>query len=175
MITGDIIQAITNEVKYFLEGKGSYVLDTNLRNDITYSLPLVVIKVKPSQDSARLPGNGITRMGYDIIFDVYNYEPGSYNNDDGGYSSSLMDFIDSFRVFMCSENWLTNDMIALTSNYGFRMEFQGIQDAEPLEGNDTLYLGQKFTFDAIAFDNLTNATYDFPDDSGTISGTIVFQ
>jgi hypothetical protein len=175
MITADIIHAIQTEIKYYLDGVGSYVLDTNLANDISFALPLIVIEIKQAPDSARLPGNGITRIDYDIVFRVYNFEPGAYNDEDGGYSASLMDFIDATRQYLCNEVWQTNEMKAITDNYGFRMEFQGIQDAEPLEGEETLYLGQKLTFASIAFDQTTNSTYDMLDQSGTITGNVVFN
>ena len=175
MITSDIIHALQQELKYFMNGQGTYLLDTNLKDDISFNLPLIILEIKTAPESGVMLGNRLTRMEYEIILRVYTIEQGAYNDDDGGYSASLMDFLDSTRQYFCNEVWQTNEMKALTDNYGFRMEFQGVSDAEPLEGEATIHLGQRFTFASIAFDTNTNSTYDYFDANGSVVGTVNFE
>jgi hypothetical protein len=175
MITGDIIHAVLEEIKYFLNGQGTYILDTQIKEDIEYEFPLIIFEFGDGGDSARLPGNGITRIDYDIALRIYNFEPNAYSDEDGGYSSSLLNIIDNVRVFFCNENWQTNEMKALTDKYGFRMEFQGLNKAEPISANDNLVMGYRLLFATIAFDQLTNSTYDMTFGSGNIAGSVVFE
>jgi hypothetical protein len=176
MITGDITHALLEEIKYFLNGQGTFILDTQIKDDMEYSFPLVILELGDAGESSRLPGNGISRIDYDVAFRVYNYEPNAYSDDDGGYSSSLLDIIDKTRDFFCNEIWQTNEMKALTDKYGFRMEFQGMNKAEPMPANDTMVMGYRLNFSTIGFDQLTNASYDADMPlTGSVTGTVVFQ
>ena len=175
MITASIITALLGEIKYFLNGVGTYILDVDVKDDIAYEMPLVIFELGDGGLSSGLPGNGITRMDYDISFRIYNFEPNMYDDVDGGFSAGLLDIIDKVRVFLCNEVWLTNEMKALTDNFGFRMEWQGLTKAEPIQSNENLVMGYKLNFESISFDQLTNASYDMLDQSGTVTGTVTFR
>ena len=95
-------------------------------------------------------------------------------NQQDKYIESHLDIIDKVRVFLCNEIWLTNEMKALTDNFGFRMEWQGLTKAEPIQSNENLVMGYRLNFESISFDQLTNASYDMLDQSGDVTGTVTF-
>jgi hypothetical protein len=178
MILSDIIHAITEELKYFFIDKaGTVILDTQLADDATYDFPLCIIETDDDSESARLPGNGLTRIDLNFTFRVYNYEPNAYNDDDGGYSTTLLDIIDQVRQYFENETWYTQEMVDLTTNYGFRLTFGGSTKAEPITNQEgKIALGRRITFMSIAYDQETRST-DLMNitHKGTNSGTVVFQ
>jgi hypothetical protein len=177
MILGDIVHAIQTELKYlFLDREGSVIIDTDLKDDIAYNMPLCIIEIGDGAESARLPGNGISRLDFDFALRVYNYEPNAYNEDDGGYATSLLDIVDIVRNYFENEAWQTQEMVDLTSKYGFRLTFTGLNKAESLQSDDKIIMGYRIMFSTIAFDQLTNTYNDYiPTSPGTNTVSIVFQ
>jgi len=178
MITSSIISALMSELKYlFLDRNGTVILETHLKNDISYNMPLVILKISNASNSARLLGNGLTRFEPDIIFRIHNYEPNVYNEDDGGYSVTLVDIIDIVRVHFENEVWKTQEMVDLTTNFGFRMTFDGGPDEdEPIESGQKLTMGFRINFSTISLDSETASTTDITiSQAGTKTGTIVFE
>ena len=98
----------------------------------------------------------------------------SYLSDDNGYSASLADIVDNLRSYLEIGNWQTDEMKALLTNYGFRMEYQGTSKADALSMAEGLCLGFKHRFSSIAFDNSTSDTSN-GNTSGTKSGTVFFR
>jgi hypothetical protein len=174
-VTGTIISAIMAELKYFLNGQGTYLLDTQLKSEVNYEFPLVIFDVGNGGDSAQYPGNGLTRIDYDLTFRVYNYEPNAYDDEDYDYSSSLMDIIDNLRTFLENETWLTNKMVDLVNNFGFKMTFQGMNKAENLQSNEVLIMGYSLSFASVAFDPGTLASNDIEELTGNVSGETIIN
>ena len=178
MILSDIIHAIQEELKYFfLDKQGTVILDTELSDDASYDFPLCIIEVEDDMESGRLPGNGLTRIDLNFTFRVYAFEPGAYNESDGGYSTSLLDIIDKVRQYFENETWYTQEMVDLTTNYGFRLTFGGTSKAEPLANQEgKIAMGRRITFMSIAYDQETSSTYLMDiTQKGTNSGTVVFE
>ena len=175
MYLSDLITALSNELKsFFSDVNGSIIFDTGLGQDISASLPLCIFCLDTADESAHVSGQGATRMDYEITFSIYPWEPNSYLSDDNGYSASLADIVDNLRSFLEIGNWQTDEMKALLTNYGFRMEYQGTSKADALSMAEGLCLGFKHRFSSIAFDNSTSDTSN-GNTSGTKSGTVVFQ
>jgi hypothetical protein len=152
-ILSDIVNALFEELKYLLNGRGTQLLDTQLKQPYTGSLPLVVLALEDASSSAQLPG-GWTQIEFDFSFSIYNYEEGSYDND--VYSSSLLSIIDEVRQYFELQKWQTQAMVDLTPTYGFKMLYQGQNRAVDLEGSDNLVMGYKIQFASIAFDTLND-------------------
>jgi hypothetical protein len=175
MITGDIIYAIMQELKYlFLDKEGTVILDTQLKEDMSYNFPLCICEMDSAPESARLPGNGTTRLGYYFALRVYNFETNAYNEDDKGYATTLLDITDEVRQHFENEIWETQKMVDLTTNYGFRLTFGGINRAETLQIEDKMVMGYRLEFNTIAIDNKTNTYTDMTIENQTLTGEIVF-
>jgi hypothetical protein len=170
-----LIIALQKECKYlFLTNNGTVIFDEGLE-DYSGSLPILIIQIEDSNESARMIGNGVTRQDYEIYFSVYPFEPNSMNSDDGGYSASLTQIIDEVRVHFENEIWLVQEMIDLTSNFSFRMEYQGTSKASPLAMEKGLCIGYKHHFSSIAIDNDTTSTTDFMVTDEGVSGEVDFS
>lgn len=175
MFLSDLITAMTKELQtFFADLSGTVILDTGLAQDISGSLPLCIFCIEDSGDSAHLPGQGITRMDYELYFKIYPFEPNSYLSNDSGYSASLADVIDNLRNHLNSEIWLCQEMIDLTTNYAFRIEYQGTTKAEPLQMEAGLCIGFNHHFSSIAFDNTTQDGAN-GNTTNVNSGTVVFD
>ncbi len=174
MTSSAIVSAVLKEIKYFLDNEGTYLFDTQLEPDKLYALPLIIFDLGEASESARLPGNGITRLDYDLSFRVYNFEANAFDSDDSGYSASLIDWFDNIRQHFENEVWLTADITNLTTNYAFRMEFQGMNKAEPILQNENLVLGYKFNFASISVDQVTSSYVDMVENAFNATGTVVF-
>jgi hypothetical protein len=177
MITSSIVSALMSELKYlFLDREATIVLDTMLKDDMSYHFPLCVLEIPEAGESARLLGNGMTRLDYNFALRVYNYEPNAYNEDDEGYGVTLLDIIDIVRVHFENEVWKTQEMVNLTTNYGFRLTFGGIEKVEPLQDEEKMIMGYRLTFNTIALDSETASTTNITiSQAGTKTGTIVFE
>jgi len=177
MILGDIVHAIVEECKYlFLDMNATVILDTQLDSEKVYDMPLCIIEIGDDSESGRLPGNGITRFDLNFSLSVYNYEPNAYNDSDNGYATSLLDITDTVRNYFENEKWTTQEMVNLTSSYGFRLTFQGSNKAQDLVNDDNIVMGRTINFNSIAFDQNTNSSNDIVLASGgTATGTVVFQ
>lgn len=172
----EIINGITQELLYFVkDNEGMVILDTNLQEDMSFSFPLIIIRTNGSPESARLPGNGLTRIDWSLIFDVYTQEPDAYINDDTTGSTSHLSFSDLIRNHLESENWKTQLMVNLTANYGFRMTYSGTSQAPQLQTDDKTYLGYSHNFETIGFDSTIAYTQDMTDDTQTVVGEVEFE
>jgi len=173
MILGDIIYAITEECKYFLLGQGgTAILDTDLKQPYTDLMPLVVVEVENAGDSAQLPG-GWTRFDLDIAFNVYNYQPGAYDNS--VISASLLDIIDQIRQFFEKGIWQTNFMINLTTNYGFKILYMGQNKAPQIEGSEGIISGWKLNFSSVALDMGTSSYQNELEETQNITGETIIN
>ena len=172
----DFVSALTKELKYFASSNNmTVILDTELGGDYSASIPLCVICIEDDEESARLSGNGITRMDYNIQFYIYSLEPNAYSSEDGGSSALLLKIVDDLRNYLLIEKWQVQEMIDLTTNYGFRMQFQGAGKAPTLETEKGLCIGRALKFASIAFDQQTNASNDYLNSNQTTTGSVVFD
>ena len=174
MITSDIITGLLGELKYLLGSQGTYLLDTQLNDDFSGNFPLVILELGDDPGGVQL-GNRTTSVEYDIYMRVYNYEPNAYDSDDGGYATTQLDIIDKVRQYFENEVWQTNNMVNLTNNFAFRMEYQGRTKAEPLQADETLVMGYKLHFASMAYDLGTDSTNDFLEVNQNIAGSVNFQ
>lgn len=96
----NILFALLNESKAFLEGTGGQImLRTNFKPSKLpdYTMPLVLLSLDNAEDSFQYPG-GLTQMGWKIGFNSYNYEPDAFDDDPSEYSTNLLYFpIDAIR------------------------------------------------------------------------------
>ena len=176
MILSDITHALLQELKYlFVDIGGTFLLDTSLKEDVAYNMPLCILELGDGGESARLPGNGATRIDLDFSFRVYNYEPDAWNEEDAKFATSQLDIIDTIRNYFENEKWTTQEMVDLTTNYGFRLTFMGINKAESLQDEEKIILGYRINFSSIAIDGGTNSSYQMVDGEGTVTGTEVFE
>lgn len=96
---GEILNAIILENKALLSGTGAQtMLKTNFK---TSKLPdtngnFVLLAIEDAPDTTQFPG-GLTMCVWKWSFGSYNWEPDAYVDDDSGYSTSLLDFIDTIR------------------------------------------------------------------------------
>ena len=178
MYLSDLIAAITKELKYlFIEKAGATVIfDTGLNGDYAGSLPICIFSIEDSNESAQLSGNGITRQDYELYFKIYPFEPNAFLSDDGNYSSDLAQVVDDLRVHFTTEDWIVQEMKDLTTNYGFRMSYQGTGKAEPLTMAEGLCLGFSHHFSTIAIDqNTAHDTYPLDINTVNVSGEVDFD
>lgn len=174
----DFVQAITKETRTFMSSyNGTVILDTEIKgDDFSANFPLVILGFDSAGESGRLPGIGATRMDWDFSLRVYAFEPNAYNSDDGGSSAQLLTVIDDIRVHFENEVWMIQEMVDLTTNYGFRCTYQGTNPAEPMTTNEGICMGYKHSFASIAIDLNTNANTDNVNTgAGTNAGTVVFE
>lgn len=172
----DAINGLMRELKnYFTNIKGNAILDTEMGEDFTTDFPLCIAELNDAPDSARLPGNGASRLDYNFSLRVHAFEPNAYNSSDDGYSASLMQIVDDLRIYFTMEDWATDEMKTLVTNYGFRVTFDGITKAENLSVNEGISMGYRLNFVSIAIEAATNQSNDYPSANQSVSGTVVFS
>ena len=168
----DLIRGLTQELKTFcLTNGGMVIYDTNLHDDITFSLPLIILEVNSAKGSERLPG-GATRMCFDISLTVYSQEPDSYIDDDTIDSTSHLDYGDLVRNYFENEVWATQLMVNLVNNYDFRLTYDGTVKAQNLKTKDTTLKGFQHNFESVAYDFTVAQTDYMTDTTQGISGAI---
>jgi hypothetical protein len=171
----DIIKGLTKELKYFCEAnEGMVVLDTNMKEDIAFSLPLIVLCIDTAKTSKRLPG-GLTQMDYDIYVDVYSQAPDAYVDDDTTNSTSHLDYGDLVRNHLENEVWITQEMVDLVNNYTFRLTYSGTTKADNLKTKDSTLKGFKHTFESICYDRAIIQTIDITETAQTVVGSMEFE
>ena len=171
----DIIRGLTKELKYFCEeNDGMIVLDTNLKEDITFSLPLIVLGVDTAKSSKRLIG-GITQMDFDIYVDVYTQAPDAYIDDETTASTDHLDYGDLLRNHLENEVWITQEMVDLVNNYTFRLTYSGTTKADNLKTKDSTLKGFKHNFESICYDREIIQTTDIIETAQTVVGSVEFK
>ena len=171
----DIVKGLTKELKYFCEANGGMVIfDTNLKEDITFSLPLIVLGIDTAKSSKRLPG-GLTQMDFDIYVDVYSQAPDAYVDDDTTDSTSHLDYGDLVRNWLENEVWATQEMVNLVNNYTFRLTYSGTTKADNLKTKDSTLKGFKHNFESICYDRTISETTDIIETAQTVTGSIEFE
>ena len=172
----EIINALTQELKYFVkDNDGMVIFDTELQNDIAFSMPLIILECNETPDSARLPGNGITRMDWRFSVRIYNSEPDSYIDDDTTGSSIHINYSDLIRNYIENEKWATQLMVNLKTNYGLRFTYVGTSQAASLPTEDKTYKGYVHVFETISFDSTIASTTDMTIATQTTTGAISFE
>jgi hypothetical protein len=169
---GEILDAVLKECRAFLANKGATVIlktDFKTTNIPTYGMPLLLLDVPDGTETGMYTG-GVTHADWLFSFNSYNYEPDAYTDDTSGYSTGLLDIIDEIRRHFSFEVWLTAEMAAILTKYGFRYTLSGMLPADALEG-DGLIMGYKIVFDSIAIDVSTAAVAD----STAVLETVVQQ
>lgn len=96
---GEILDAILQESKALFSGTGSQVM---LKTDfLAKATPdnngtFLLLGIDNASDSLQYLG-GLTNCCYDFGFNSYSWEPDAYVDDNSGYSTSLLNFIDGVR------------------------------------------------------------------------------
>jgi hypothetical protein len=96
---GEIINSILLETKALLSGSGATVMmKTNFK---PARLPdnngnFVLLDLEAAPDTVMYPG-GLTRCDWKWDFGSYNWEPDAYGDDQSGFSTDLLNFIDRIR------------------------------------------------------------------------------
>jgi hypothetical protein len=178
MILTDIVQALTKELKYlFFDKEGTVLLDTEIQGEVSANFPLCILEIEDAPESARLPGNGVTRFDLNFSLRIHNFEPNAFIDDDNGYAPSLLLFVDTIRQHFENEVWKVQEMVDLTTNYAFRITFAGGPNkAEPIDTEGGIAMGYRIMFNTIAVDQITNSTTNLvPSTAGSFTGTIVFK
>lgn len=155
---GEILQAVMDECKEFLKDQGgTFILKTDYRTSklASYAMPLFLFDLVSAPDSDQWLG-GATNMGWLFGMNGYNYEPNAHNEDDGGYSSNLINFVDDLRTHFSKTQFLTQGMADILTKYCFKFTLSGIVPADALPIEDGLVMGYRIVFDSISIDNSTN-------------------
>jgi len=153
---GEIMQAVIDECKKFYEGKGgTFILKTDYDSTqlTNYTMPLCLFDVVEAPDSYQFIG-GATNMGWLFAMNSYNYSPNPTAEDDGGYSSSLLNVVDDIRRHFSIGIWLTAGMTAIAENYANSMMLSGVMPGDALD-RDGLIKGFKVMFDTASIDTDT--------------------
>lgn len=162
---GEILNAVLQECKALLEGTGAEViLKTNMKSMVkeSYSGNLILVDISDAPDSKQY-ANGLTQVDWKFGFNSYNYEPDAYVDDATGFSTKLLDFIDTIRQHFTSglvnDAWLTQGMTDIFNQYGFQYTFGGIGVAEAVE-TDGLIMGYRIDMESTALDEATLSIID---------------
>lgn len=162
---GEILNAVLLECRALLEGTGAEViLKTNLKQMTkeNYSGNFILLDVQDAPESLQYPG-GLTRMDWKFGFNSYNFEPDAYVDDQTGYATSLLNFIDMIRQHFTNglDNaaWLTQGMTDIFNLFGFQYTFGGVTVAEAVEA-DGFIMGYKIDMESTALDQGTLAIVD---------------
>lgn len=164
---GEILQAVIDECKS-LNTEGTNLLKTDYKMDklLTYSMPLCLIDLLSAPESEQMIG-GATKMDWDFAIKVYHYEPNAYLGEDGGYSTSLLNILDTFRQHFSMKIWNCDSMAYVVENYGIKFTFLGINNAEPIDP-DGLKMGYAIGFGTVAFDLET-----LPEETKSVTSSIL--
>lgn len=158
---GEITQAILDEASALLSSTGAMViLKTNFlpKKSPDNTGNFILLGIEDAPESQQYPG-GLTRMDWKWAFNSYNWEPDAYNDDHSGYSTTLLDFIDTVRQHFSlaglgRTGWLTPGMQNIFNLYGFQFTLTGLTNADAIDENG-LIMGFKIGFDSTAIDNVT--------------------
>lgn len=159
---GEILDAVLQECKALQSGTGaSVMLKTNLAamKKESYSGNFILLDIQDAQPSEQYP-NGLTRMDWKFSFNTYQFEGDAMVDDNSGYATSLLNYIDMIRRHFSSglinNLWLTQGMRDVWDNYGFQFTFGGITVADALEENGFL-MGWKIDMESTALDDETSS------------------
>lgn len=158
---GEIVSALLAECKaLFVDTPATVVLRTQFKFDNvdSYSMPFLLLDVIPGGDDVAMIG-GATMMYWNFAFNTYSHEPNSSVNDDTGQSENLLNFIDKIRRHFQIGKWLTPNMVGIENDYGFKLTFGGMHNADPIE-QDGVIMGFKSLFESAAIDTLTDQVQD---------------
>lgn len=154
---GQILQAVMNECSAFYADKGgTFILKTDYRvSDLpSYTMPLCLFDLIEAEESGQFVG-GVTKMDWVFGMNSYNHEPNPLNEPDNGYSSGLLNVVDEIRVHFSKGIWLTQGMVDILTNYGFRFTLSGVMQADALDESG-LVMGYKIVFDSMSIDLATD-------------------
>jgi hypothetical protein len=161
-MTGEILQAILDEIKAMIDGQGGTILlKTNYKpKDLpSYTMPLYLIHLVGAPESYEYPG-GLTRQEWQWALNSYNYVPNEAVDDDKAYSTDLLNVVDQTRRHFANyAQFITPGMKTILDNYGLRMTYMGITDADVIDESG-LEMGYKIDYDCVSFDSDTTALID---------------
>jgi hypothetical protein len=165
-----IIQAVSNEAKQFLNAQtddrfkgGTCVFVTDWRpNQVAEQMPLVLLDMTDSPEASQYLG-GVTRMDWVFNLNAYSTMPDSYNdNVEDPYATSLMAIIDLIREHFSTAQaigadqlgvdggWLTQEMIDITNDFGFKFTLSGVVRADALPYKTGWIKGYRVVMDSVA-------------------------
>lgn len=171
----NIINAIKKECKRLVQDhEGIVIFDTNLNDDMEFSLPLVVLECSDAPESAALP-NGVCRMDWSFRLRVYAQEPDAYADDDDRGSTDNLEVIDLIKNHFIKGVWITEAMTGLTTTYQFRMTYNGTYPAAELKTEDRAIKGFSHGFETIGFDYSVDTTVYMVDETQTVEGDFDFE
>jgi len=154
---GEIMQAVIDECKALFDGKGgTFILKTDYDStELTnYTMPLCLLDVVDADDRYRVIGGG-TDMGWILALNSYNYSPNPTAEDDGGYSSMLLNVVDEVRRHFSKGIWLTPGMTTMAEVYATSMMLSAVMAGDALD-RDGLVKGFKILFDTASVDTETS-------------------
>lgn len=154
---GEISDAVLQECKALQSGTGaSVMLKTNLAamKKESYSGNFILLDIQDAQPSEQYP-NGLTRMDWKLSFNTYQFEGDAMVDDNSGYATGLLNYIDGIREHFSSglvnNLWLTAAMTTVWETWGFQFTFGGITVADALEESGFL-MGWKIDMESTALD-----------------------
>jgi hypothetical protein len=178
----ETVQGLIDECKALFDDTGGTVLfHTQFKQDKIpgYTLPLIIIYIEDAPESGPFIG-GVTRLDWNVVLRVYSLMPNPELDIDNGYSTSLLEIIDTVRRhFTKPKIYLTQSFQDIIENYNFLMELNGIANAEPLQKNNLIVYGNDINFSCVSIDTDTGNTemslvklehvYRIPDESSFIT------
>jgi hypothetical protein len=168
-----VINALTKELKYLVkDNEGMVILDTNIKNDASFSLPLVVLECDDAPESAALMG-GLVRMDWSFRMRIYTQGPDAYADDETELSTSHLDFMDVIKNHFIKGVWKTKLMYDLVTSYEFRMTYTGTYKAQDLDTEDRTIKGVVHNFETIGFDKSIQPLEYMTIESETANGIVL--
>lgn len=151
---GEILQAVLDECDALLSGTGATVmLKTNFppKKIPDNSGNFILLALDDAVTSGQYPG-GLTQMDWRWSFNSYSYEPDAYVDDHSGYSTALLDFIDTIRQHFSSAG-LTKPTV-VSNNSLFAGKQYTVRNGS-ISYNNVIYTANQ-TF--VAIENVTQYT-----------------
>jgi len=169
-MTGEIMQAVLKECQQLLQAQtadiytgGTVVFKTDWKPEQTADqMPLILLDMIDSPDASQYLG-GVTRMDWMFAMNAYSTMPDAYADDIADpYSTSLINIIDvirqHFTTAQANSTWLTDEMVNITEDYGFKFTLSGLQMADALAFRTGFIKGWRILFDSVAVEEITDFT-----------------
>jgi hypothetical protein len=165
-MTGIVIAGILKELEKLFENTGTSVLFDTQFDEVdmpVHTLPCAVLQLSDSPDSEQSIG-GATQYQWDWIITVYELITNAEYSPDQGYSTSLIDIIDTVRKHFAKKIWLSQEFIDLATLYSFNMNLNGLTKGQRMKSGNGTIMSFNIHYNSTAIDADTSHTQlsDYP-------------
>lgn len=155
-----ITYAIQQELNALMQGQPCTIMEKSdflTKSMPTYQMPFILWEEEGEGDTEQMLG-GATLCTYDIMLNVYTYDPDLYGSSPSTIPAQTKALLDTIRQhFSAFTVWLSAEMqAAVGTSIGLSWTLSGVHKAPALEHPDGLCKGHQLRFSTTSWDDQTS-------------------